>query len=384
MDAELKVDSPPSDTTVTPAKSPETSSSPPKAAAAAAGEELVGTELPPEASASGMQGEGEGDQNQAQPAVILPKDGILPKGMNVPKGIRGVYQMRTAKKNVSRYQVRVWIKRGQITHKGEPHESPLRMSLKLNSKKGKRNAGRRVHLGCFGTLSTSIRAFDIAEIFFQGKYAATNYPMETYDSSPVLHFLMSTIKDRTNLEEFMTVWKHLMQYRWVFDSTEATPTIEKQLNIIKEKVEKFEARADPFAVASLNLSPSPFPHQGLVQQHQQAAAGPSNANVNANTPLQNHLTVNTEPSPAVLQLGGCEQLLLEQNAASLSNFLEVLMKEKEQKALVDTTLALKALSEMEETRRIQLGIQLTSALQQYESLQTFLSQVKTDHSKAED
>merc|ERR1712157_280683 len=86
---------------------------------------------------------------------ISPRE--LPKGMNVPKGIRGVYQMRTAKKNVSRYQVRVWIKRGQITStpKDEESDSPLRVSLGLNKKASKRNAGRRVHLGCFGSLSTS-------------------------------------------------------------------------------------------------------------------------------------------------------------------------------------------------------------------------------------
>ena len=81
----------------------------------------------------------------------------------LPKGIRGVYQMRTAKKNVCRYQVRVWIKRGQIkSNKGSrPWEE--------GSTKGRRASGKRVHLGCFGTLETSTHAFDVAEIFFKGK-----------------------------------------------------------------------------------------------------------------------------------------------------------------------------------------------------------------------
>ena len=354
---------------------------------------------------------------------ISPRE--LPKGMNVPKGIRGVYQMRTAKKNVSRYQVRVWIKRGQITStpKDEESESPLRVSLGLNKKgesrlhltlplsflflltksfsplclslvlvsyriASKRNAGRRVHLGCFGSLSTSIRAFDIAEIFFQGKYAATNYPIETYDNSPVLHFLLSTVKDRTNLEEFMTVWKHLMQYRWVFDSTESTPTIQKQLNIIKEKVQKnlqhlLQARV-PFTgtsgditlpVISQNFSAAvPAP---ISLSPPRDARGTFQSN-----PLHQSTTNNIINNGSLVMPQQQHPLAHEQNVASLSSFLQVLIKEKEQKALLDTTLALKALNEMQETRSLHLGIQLTKALQQYESLQTFLNQVQTTEKNA--
>lgn len=319
---------------------------------------------------------------------ISPRE--LPKGMNVPKGIRGVYQMRTAKKNVSRYQVRVWIKRGQITStpKDEESDSPLRVSLGLNKKASKRNAGRRVHLGCFGSLSTSIRAFDIAEIFFQGKYAATNYPIETYDNSPVLHFLLSTVKDRTNLEEFMTVWKHLMQYRWVFDSTESTPTIQKQLNIIKEKVQKnlqhlLQARV-PFTgtsgdmtlpVISQNFSAAvPAP---ISLSPPRDARGTFQSN-----PLHQSTTNNIINNGSLVMPQQQHPLAHEQNVASLSSFLQVLIKEKEQKALLDTTLALKALNEMQETRSLHLGIQLTKALQQYESLQTFLNQVQTTEKNA--
>mmetsp|Transcript_22139 Transcript_22139/g.46340 ORF Transcript_22139/g.46340 Transcript_22139/m.46340 type:complete len:413 (+) Transcript_22139:113-1351(+) len=154
------------------------------------------------------------------------------------KGIRGVYQMRTAKKDVSRYQVRVWIKRGQLknTKSDKPWDE--------GNTKTKRNSGKRVHLGCFGSLASSIHAFDVAEVFFKGKYAATNKPAATYDDSPILRFLLDVVDDRTDLEEFMTVWKHLMQYRWVFDFTRPCSSVADQLQVVKTKIDMYKARAD--------------------------------------------------------------------------------------------------------------------------------------------
>ncbi len=172
-----------------------------------------------EETLTSLEGDGEGRAPAANPAaaatlVVADDDASAGAGGGGHghdadlKGIRGVYRMKTAKKDVLRYQVRVWIKRGQLKNKesNKPWDE--------GNTRTKRNSGKRVHLGCFGTLSSSIHAFDVAEIFFKGNYAATNKPAATYDHSPVLRFLLQVVEDRTDLEEFMTVWKHLMQYRY--------------------------------------------------------------------------------------------------------------------------------------------------------------------------
>uniref|UniRef100_A0A7S2T5S2 AP2/ERF domain-containing protein n=1 Tax=Chloropicon primus TaxID=1764295 RepID=A0A7S2T5S2_9CHLO len=161
------------------------------------------------------------------------------EGMEVPQGVRGVYKMRTAKEGVSRYQVRIWIKRGQVGGEGE---SPATTTTGKKRRK-KVEKGRRVHLGCFNSLETSIHAFDVGQIFFAGSAAATNRPASKYARSPVLEFLLREVQDRSNLDEFMTVWKHLMQHRWLFDHTEPDPKVTEQLNLIKSKVGKYKARS---------------------------------------------------------------------------------------------------------------------------------------------
>ena len=177
------------------------------------------------------------------------KDEASPKkdtGMKRVTGIRGVHQM--GHRYGKRFQVRVWLKRGQF--KEAPAVDPITM-LPVPEKERKPTGGKRIHLGCFSTLITATHAFDIAEIFFRGEKAATNLPRETYDNNPVLHFLFYNIKDRTCLQEFMTVWKHIMPFRWVVDAMEPVPGVVHQLGVIKEKLDKF--RNKQFSVEGLQM-----------------------------------------------------------------------------------------------------------------------------------
>ena len=234
----------------------------------------------------------------------------------LPKGIRGVYQMRTAKKNVCRYQVRVWIKRGQIkSNKGSrPWEE--------GSTKGRRASGKRVHLGCFGTLETSTHAFDVAEIFFKGKYATTNVPVAQYENSPILQFLLSVVEDRTDLEEFMTVWKHLMQYRWVFDYREPDAGVTKQLLFVKEKIDKYKERAAT---------------RKKLEQSQLFGDSLQAPPVAKESPF---------PSTTESALSQLACTIPTQNGTALSDFLTKLMHEKQQQAFLESTMVLKRLTEM--------------------------------------
>lgn len=193
----------------------------------------------------------EHQQQQKQQQKKRRKEEASPKkekdtGMKRVTGIRGVHQM--GHRYGKRFQVRVWLKRGQF--KEAPAVDPITM-LPVPEKERKPTGGKRIHLGCFSTLITATHAFDIAEIFFRGEKAATNLPRETYDNNPVLHFLFYNIKDRTCLQEFMTVWKHIMPFRWVVDAMEPVPGVVHQLGVIKEKLDKF--RNKQFSVEGLQM-----------------------------------------------------------------------------------------------------------------------------------
>ena len=96
---------------------------------------------------------------------------------------RGVYRMRTGSKDVSRYQVRVWISKKHLVA-------------------GSAKAGKRVHLGCFKTLSTSTYVFDVVSVYFNG---STTQASARVRDSPILKFLLETIEDRSDLKEFRCV-----------------------------------------------------------------------------------------------------------------------------------------------------------------------------------
>jgi hypothetical protein len=145
-------------------------------------------------------------------------------------GVRGVHQMGS--RYGKRFQVRVWLKAGQFQR-----------SMSEEEKKKRKSGGKRIHLGCFGNIETATRAFDIVEIFFMGwDKAKTNVNTGWYSNSPVLHFLFNTVKDRTCLEDFMTVWKHIMPFRWVLDYPEANADVQEKLAMIKDKLDKFRNR----------------------------------------------------------------------------------------------------------------------------------------------
>merc|ERR1712193_541862 len=95
-------------------------------------------------------------------------------------------------------------------------------------------------------------------------------------------FLLSVVEDRTDLEEFMTVWKHLEQSQLFGDSLQAPP-------VAKE---------------------SPFPSTTESALSQLACTIPT------------------------------------QNGTALSDFLTKLMQEKQQQAFLESTMVLKRLTEM--------------------------------------
>jgi len=100
---------------------------------------------------------------------------------------RGVYRMRTGSKDVSRYQVRVWISKKHLA---------------ATERKAGKRVGRRVHLGCFKTLSTSTYVFDVVSVYFNGSTTQTSARVR---DSPILKFLLETIEDRSDLKEFRCV-----------------------------------------------------------------------------------------------------------------------------------------------------------------------------------
>merc|ERR1719353_1966594 len=122
--------------------------------------------------------------------------------------------MRTGSKDVSRYQVRVWI-----------------------SKKHLGCRGKRVHLGCFKTLSTSTYVFDVVSVYFNGSTTQTSARVR---DSPILKFLLETIEDRSDLKEFRDVWRHLMRCPWVFDvetvSADQLGDIARRIRAAREEV----------------------------------------------------------------------------------------------------------------------------------------------------
>ena len=128
-------------------------------------------------------------------------------------------------------------------------------------------------------MSTATKAFDIVEIFFRSDKAQTNLPLETYNSSPVLHFLLNTVSDRLSLEEFMTVWKHIMPFRWVIYATEPTPSVLQQLSVIREKLDNFRNREMHIANAMAQEH-----HNTLCLQHQHQQQMPAQQDPAASNP----------------------------------------------------------------------------------------------------
>ena len=186
------------------------------------------------------------------------EDGEKDKEEKRVTGVRGVHQMGS--RYGKRFQVRVWLKAGQFQR-----------SLSEDEKKKRKSGGKRIHLGCFGTLDNARHAFDIVELFFMREKAVTNLPAHSYNNSPVLHFLMREVQDRTCLEDFMTVWKHIMPFRWVMDAKDLNPSVCEQLDVIREKLDKFRNRKHHLAKVSRQ------PQHKSHQTHQ-GQAQPSNLN----------------------------------------------------------------------------------------------------------
>ncbi|QDZ25619.1 hypothetical protein HOP50_18g81610 [Chloropicon primus] len=171
------------------------------------------------------------------------------KGQKKVTGVRGVHQM--GERYGRRFQVRVWLRRGQFKEKeynynaaGQPVDPDTNLPV---AKKVLTGGGKRIHLGCFSHVKTATKAFDIAEIFFRGDAAQTNLPITTYSDNPVLFFLLHIVQDRNSLEEFMTVWKHIMPYKWIIDADKPTEEVVAQLEVIKESLAAYHNKAQRYA-----------------------------------------------------------------------------------------------------------------------------------------
>ena len=86
--------------------------------------------------------------------------------------------------------MRVWLKRNEFIPRAIDEKKRMQEEQKLAAgvtspnggpkKSSRRNGGKRIHLGCFGSVNTATSAFDIAEIFFKGDKGQPNNPMATY------------------------------------------------------------------------------------------------------------------------------------------------------------------------------------------------------------